>query len=64
MVISGGQDKARVLGTVEAADAERGWVAWPELPHARKYHSMAAVRRFAFINPLNLTTIDAHDDEF
>lgn len=50
MVISGGQDKARVLGTVEAADVERGWVAWPELPHARKYHSMAAVRRFAF-NP-------------
>lgn len=47
MVISGGQDKAKVLGTVEAADAERGWVSWPELPHARKYHSMAAVRRFA-----------------
>lgn len=46
MVISGGQDKARVLGSVEAADAERGWVSWPELPNARKYHSMAAVRRF------------------
>eukprot|EP00892_Ulva_mutabilis_P003203 jgi/Ulvmu1/12884/UM098_0072.1 len=45
MVISGGQDKANVLGTVEAADAERGWVSWPELPNARKYHSMAAVRR-------------------
>jgi hypothetical protein len=45
MVVSGGQDEMSVLSSVEAMDAERGWLSLRDLPTSRKYHSMATVRR-------------------